>query len=140
MAQSIPSVPVPPLVICRLVRPFGEEFVRKPLSRALSIILEAVNVVPFSSFHLKTCLIIFIEHVFNNFAIKRCVCMVFPPSLLYPTVVLHKKLLAAIVISSHMEEKQSMYRLKSIKEKNTVFVSECLRQKGLKKLCEIFES
>ena len=59
--------------------------------------------------------------------------MVFPPSLLYPTVVLHKKLLAAIVISSHMEEKQSMYRLKSIKEKNTVFVRECLRQKGLKK-------
>ena len=43
--------------------------------------------------------------------------MVFPPSLLYPIVVLHKKLLPAIVISSHMEEKQSMYRLKSIKEK-----------------------
>ena len=34
MAQSIPSVPMPPLVICRLVRPFGEEFVRKPLSGA----------------------------------------------------------------------------------------------------------
>ena len=28
-----------------------------------------------------------------------------------------KKLLAAIVISSHMEVKQSMYRLKSLKEK-----------------------
>ena len=28
-----------------------------------------------------------------------------------------KKLLRAIVISSHMEEKQSMYRMKSLKEK-----------------------
>ena len=28
-----------------------------------------------------------------------------------------EKLLPAIVISSHMEEKQSMYRLKSLKEK-----------------------
>ena len=37
-----------------------------------------------------------------------------------------EKLLPAIVISSHMEEKQSMYRLS--------------RQKGLEKLCEMFES
>ena len=51
-----------------------------------------------------------------------------------------KKLLAAIVISSHMEVKQSMYRLKRIKRKDTFFVREWLRQKGLEKLCEIFES
>ena len=30
---------------------------------------------------------------------------------------LSKKLLRAIVISSHMEEKKSMYRMKSLKEK-----------------------
>ena len=58
------------------------EFVRKPLPGGgdLSILLEAVNVVPFSIFHFK-------------------------------------KLLLAIVISSHMGGKQSMYRLKSLNKK-----------------------
>ena len=46
--------------------------------------------------------------------------MVLTPPLPYtPQYILHlsKKLLAAIVISSHMQEEQSMYRLKSLKEK-----------------------
>ena len=38
--------------------------------------------------------------------------MVFAPVFLHPS----KKLLAAIAISSHMEEKQSTCRLKSLKE------------------------
>ena len=44
--------------------------------------------------------------------------MVFAPSLI-PKDFLHpyKKLPTAVVISSHMEEKQSMYRLKSLTEK-----------------------
>ena len=73
-------------------------------------------------------------------------CAVFAPSLSYPTVLFfHKKLLPAIVISSHIEEKQPMYRFKSLKKKkknkkNTFFVREWLGQKGLEKLCEIFES
>ena len=68
-------------------------------------------------------------------------CAVFAPSLSYPTVLFfHKKLLPAIVISSHIEEKQPMYRFKSLKKKNTFFVREWLGQKGLEKLCEILES
>ena len=45
--------------------------------------------------------------------------MVFTPSVPYPTIFLHpsKKLLPAIVISCHMKEKRSMYRLKRLKEK-----------------------
>ena len=44
--------------------------------------------------------------------------MVFVPLLPYPTTFLHpsKKLHPAIVISSHMEEKQSMYYLKDLKD------------------------
>ena len=58
--------------------------------------------------------------------------MVFAPSLPYPTVFLHpsKKLRSTIIISCHMKEKQSMHRLKSLKEK-TFFEHEWLRQKGL---------
>ena len=55
-------------------------------------------------------------------------CVIFAPSLPYPTVFfasVRTNLLAAIVISSHME---------------VLFVREWLRQKGLEKLCEIFES
>ena len=52
---------------------------------------------------------------------------------------LSKKMLPAIVTILHMEEKQAMYRLKSLKEK-TLVVLECFRWKGLENLCEIFES
>ena len=52
---------------------------------------------------------------------------------------LSKKMLPAIVTIWHMEEKQAMYRLKSLKEKILV-VLECFRRKGLENLCEIFES
>ena len=56
------------------------------------------------------------KNIFNNFALKRRV--VFAP-LLIPQDFLHpsKKLPTAIVISSNMEQKQSMYRLKSLREK-----------------------
>ena len=56
MAQSIPSVPIPPPPgICHLVGPGDGEFVRKPLpgGGALLILLQAVNAVPFSTFHLN---------------------------------------------------------------------------------------
>ena len=49
-------------------------------------------------------------------------------------------LLAAMHGDDFAPEKQSMYRLKSSKEKTTFFVREWLRQKGTEKLCEIFES
>ena len=67
--------------------------------------------------------------------------MVFAPSLPYPQYFLHppKKLFAAIVIGSHQEEKQSMYGFKGLKKK-TLFLCELLWQKGLEKLCKIFES
>ena len=48
-------------------------------------------------------------------------------------------MLPAIVTILHMEEKQAMYCLKSLKEK-TLVVLEWFRQKGLENLCEIFES
>ena len=59
-----------------------------------------------------------IKNIFNNFALQRFVWFSlhhFP----IPQYFLHssKELLASIVISSLMEEKQSMYRLKSLKVK-----------------------
>ena len=59
-----------------------------------------------------------LKNIFNNFALKRYVCFSLhhfpiPQHFLHPS----KKLLPAIRISLHMEEKQSMYRLKSLKEK-----------------------
>ena len=58
--------------------------------------------------------------------------VVFALSLPYPTVFLHpsKKLLPAIVFSSHMEEKRSFEEFKG---KDT-FCERSLRQKGLDKL------
>ena len=58
------------------------------------------------------------KNIFNNFALKRYVWFSLhhfpiPQYFLLPS----KKLLAAIVISLYMEEKQLMYRLKSLKEK-----------------------
>lgn len=53
--------------------------------------------------------------------------MVFAPSLPYPQYFLHpaKKLLVAIVIGSHKEEKQSMYGFKGLKEKTLPFYVNC---------------
>ena len=84
MVQLIPSMPIPfppPPLPCALVtsaRRWGH----------LPILLEAVKVVPFPTFHYKIYLLASI-----------------------------KTLLPIIVISSHMEENQSMNRLKSLKEK-----------------------
>ena len=63
------------------------------------------------------------------------ICVVFTPSLLYPQYLLH--------LSRHRDQfayglKKAMYRLKSLKER--LFVRECLRQKGLEKLYEIYKS
>ena len=55
--------------------------------------------------------------MFNTYALKRCVRFSLHhfPTLQY---FFHKKLLPAIVISLHVEEeKQPMYRFKSLKEK-----------------------
>ena len=93
------------------------------------------------------------KNIFNTYALKRYVWF----SLIHPRTpqyVLHlhrhnlilrvfclasrrertapsKKLLPSIVISSHVEEKQSLHCLKGSKEK-TRFLSRWLRQKGLK--------
>ena len=54
---------------------------------------------------------------------------------------LSTKLLPAVVISSHMDEKQFIHKLfEEFKGKDTFFVHKLLRQKDLEKLCEIFES
>ena len=56
-----------------------------------------------------------LQNIFNNFALKRFLLHLFP----IPQYFLHmsKKLLPAIGISLLMEEIQSMYHLKSLKEK-----------------------
>ena len=55
-----------------------------------------------------------LKNIFNNFASKRFSLhdLPIPQYFLHPS----KKLLPAIGISLHMEEKQSMYHLKSLKE------------------------
>ena len=65
MAQSIPSMPIPPRAFVGYLAScwswWGEggrgKFVRKPLpgGEYLSIPVEAVYIVPFSIFHLKIC-------------------------------------------------------------------------------------
>ena len=60
-----------------------------------------------------------------------------PQNFLHPST----KLLLAIMISSHMDEKQFIHKLfEEFKGKDTFFVHKLLRQKDLEKLCEIFES
>ena len=68
--------------------------------------------------------------------------MVFPPSLPYPTV-----LFASVQeIASHRRDqlahggKTINVSFEELKEKGTFFARELSRQKGLEKLCEIFES
>ena len=64
MAQSIPSMAIPLPGICQvfvilMVLAVGnllENLCRKPRVEHLSILLEAVNIIPFSIFHLKLCL------------------------------------------------------------------------------------
>lgn len=58
--------------------------------------------------------------------------MNFAPSLPYTQYFLHphKKLLAAIVIGSHKEEKQSMYGFKGLKEKTISFYVNCFGKKA----------
>ena len=91
----------------------------------LSILLQAVNIIPFSICHLKICLFrqlqIFLYRIFFiTYALKRYAWFSlhnYPK----PTVVfvsLCGELLPAIVIRSLMEEKQSMHRLKRLKERH----------------------
>ena len=81
----------------------------------------------FFNFSLKNMLIqialdISVKNIFNTYALERYAWFSLshfstPQYFLYPS----KKLLPAIVISSHMEEKLSRYRLKSLKKK-TLFL------------------
>ena len=91
ITQSIPGMPSPP-GIYHLVGPGGEEFVRKPLPGVghLSILVEAVNIVPFSILVEASCGFRFITT---------------PQYFLHPS----KKFIPAIVISSNVEEKQSTH-------------------------------
>ena len=68
--------------------------------------------------------------------------VVFVPSPPYPTVFLQpsNNLLPAIVISAHLEEKIINASFEEFKGRDTLFVSEWLRQERLENLCEIFES
>ena len=73
VAQTIPSVPIPPsghLSSCRF--PGGGKFVTKLLPGVghLSILLEELNVVPFLIFHLKICPF---RQLKNNYTLKRYV-------------------------------------------------------------------
>ena len=139
--------------IIHLVGPGSGEFVRKPLAGGGEFVNFSRSGLSRSFFNISLknmpnwiALYISIKNIFNNFALKRYViCVVFTPSLPYTTVFFAFVYEIACrhrdVISSHMEEKQLMYRLKSsVLRKDTFFVLEWLRQKGLEKLCEIFES
>ena len=106
MTQSILSVSIP-LGICRafvmLPGLGGEELSENlcPGMGHLSILLDAVNVVLFSIFHLK-------KYVYlNNFKEVKRYNVVLAPSLPYPTIFFCIRLLPAIVIISHMEENRS---------------------------------
>ena len=83
----------------------------------LSILLEVVKVVSFSLFHKRIHLDSFIKNIFNTYALKWYVWFWLHhfPTLQY-FLHLSKKLLPTNVISLHMEEKQSIYRSKSLKE------------------------
>ena len=76
------------------------------------------------------------KNIFNSYGLKRYVWFSLHHFLI-PQYFLHpfKKLLPAIVISSHMEEKQEEF-----KGKGTFFVCEWLRKEDQEKPCEIFES
>ena len=75
-------------------------------------------------FYIQIALDISINNIFNTYAFKKYMWFSLHH---FPT---HSFLCIcpAIVISSDMDEKQIMYRLKSLK--NTFFVCECLRQKA----------
>ena len=111
ICQAFVILSVPVLEICQ--KTWGE---KRPGVGHLSILLEAVNVVPFSIFHKKNMPFRYINmnNIFNTCALKRYVQFSLhhfptPQYFLHPS----KKLLPAILISSFTEEKQSMSRLKS---------------------------
>ena len=82
------------------------------------------------------------KNIFNSYGLKRYVWFSLHHFLI-PQYFLHlfKKLLLAIVISSHMEEKQDQYvSSEEFKGKGTFFVCEWLRKEDQEKPCEIFES
>ena len=98
MAQSIPIVPIPPPPPWAFVGYLSENLC--PGQVICQFFQQWFN----------------LSLIFDNYTLKRCVWFSlhhFP----IPQYFLHqsKKLLAAIVISSHIEEKQSTYRLKSLK-------------------------
>ena len=89
----------------------------------MSILLELVNIIPFSIFHLKNmplyiALDISIKNIFNTDALKRCMWFLLRHHPIYipHTIFLYpsKKLLPAIMISLYMEENQSKNHLKSL--------------------------
>ena len=137
-AQSIPRVPIIPPPppghmsgICHLVGPSG---------RGLS-----ENLRPRVGHLWITYLDSFIKNIFNVVCVAFSMCskrqgsyfvhnygiVTFPHNSLAPRSMPQyfshpsKKLLPANVISSYMEEKQSMYRLKSLKEKTLSLLVNC---------------
>ena len=125
---AIPGVPVPP-GICHLVGPGGGEFVRKPLPRGGPFVNSSRSGLHrsfFSIFHFKICLFRYfrtIKNIFNNMLSNydkrgfRSITTVHHMQLFCIFCICLMKLLPAIVISSYMEERQSMRRLKSLKER-----------------------
>ena len=83
----------------------------------------------------------FITNIFNTYTLKRYGWFSLhhlptPQYFLHPS----KKLLPAFVVSLRMQEKTINVSFEELKEKGTFFARELSRQKGLGKLCEIFES
>ena len=120
--HACPSSPQHLSGICHLVSPGGGEFVRKPLPGGGAFVNSSRS--DYSIFHLKIYLFrqlqILIKIVFLIIMLKRDMCGFCTITSLSHSIFLHRSkyyLLPSIVISSHMEEKQSMDRLRSLKEK-----------------------
>ena len=117
--------PVPP-GICHLVGPGGGEFIRKPLPRGGPFVNSSrsgLHCSFFSIFHFKICLFRYFrttKNIFNNMLSNydkggfRSITTLHHSYFAFFCLCL-MKLLPAIVISSYMEERQSMHRLKSLK-------------------------
>ena len=134
MTQSIPSVAIPPgHLSCYLGSAVGNCQKTQPGVGHLSILLDAANVVLFSIFHLK-------KYVYlNNFKeVKRYMWFSlhhFPiPQYFFASVCFPPS------SSVRIWRKNNKCIVRRVKGKDAFFVCERLSQKGLEKLCKIFES
>ena len=150
MARS--SVPISPQAfvrhlsgICHLVRPRDWNLSENlcPGVGHLAILLEAVNVVPFSIFHQKICLLdISIWIIFLIHALWKDMCSFrSTTSLPHSTFCTRLRNCFPPSWSARSWKKNNQCLVWRVKrEKSTFFVRQWLRMKGLEKFFEIFES